>query len=248
MFGHYAVLGISRTATPEEIHTAYRRLAMIHHPDRNPNDTVGATARFQKIQQAYEVLSNSFERRRYDATQSTTFPPEVPHASSEHRYQRPNNTTFYTAHNHQYHLEGMIASLKHMYDQLQAQYGCHGGFELWRRQQELQEQLAFWEARLRRLEREARREQEAVRQKAAWDRETRWQRARWRWAGAVTAEQKFATCLHSAFCAEIGRRDNAKCDACGIKRSMRTFRCPHCARYLCRLCVANFTSRRARSM
>ncbi|RWA12023.1 hypothetical protein EKO27_g3061 [Xylaria grammica] len=100
MSGHYAVLGIPQTATPEEIHTAYRRLAMIHHPDRNPNDTVGATARFQKIQQAYEVLSNSFERRRYDATQSTTFPPEVPHVSSEHRYQRRNNTTFYTAHNH----------------------------------------------------------------------------------------------------------------------------------------------------
>ncbi|KAI0422996.1 DnaJ domain-containing protein [Xylaria grammica] len=127
MPGHYAVLGISRTATPEEIHTAYRRLAMIHHPDRNPNDTVGATARFQKIQQAYEVLSNSFERRRYDATQSTTFPPEVPHASSsEHRYQRPNNTTFYTAHNHRYHLEGMIASLKHMYDQSSnSRFGKH---------------------------------------------------------------------------------------------------------------------------
>ncbi|HYI61919.1 MAG TPA: molecular chaperone DnaJ [Acidimicrobiales bacterium] len=61
----YATLGVSRTATAEEIKRAYRRLARQHHPDANPGDD-GAEARFKEIARAYEVLSDPDRRQRYD--------------------------------------------------------------------------------------------------------------------------------------------------------------------------------------
>lgn len=61
---YYSVLGVGRTATPEEIKKSYRRLAAQHHPDRG-----GDTARFQEIQQAYDVLSDPEKRSQYDHPQ-----------------------------------------------------------------------------------------------------------------------------------------------------------------------------------
>lgn len=62
---YYDVLGVARTATPDEIKKAYRRLAMANHPDRNPGDAE-AEARFKEAAEAYEVLSNADKRARYD--------------------------------------------------------------------------------------------------------------------------------------------------------------------------------------
>jgi molecular chaperone DnaJ len=61
----YEVLGVSRTATADEIKKAYRRLARQHHPDANPDDPQ-AEARFKEVAQAYEVLSDPDKRQRYD--------------------------------------------------------------------------------------------------------------------------------------------------------------------------------------
>ena len=57
----YATLGVTRSATAEDIKLAYRRLAMQHHPDRG-----GDQARFQEIQEAYAVLSDPQQRAQYD--------------------------------------------------------------------------------------------------------------------------------------------------------------------------------------
>lgn len=62
---HYEVLGVSQTADGTEIKTAYRRLAMKFHPDRNPGDGE-AEERFKQINAAYAVLSDSQKRDRYD--------------------------------------------------------------------------------------------------------------------------------------------------------------------------------------
>src|SRR2546425_5620273 len=62
---YYEILGISRTATDQEIKSAYRRLAMRHHPDKNPNDAT-AEEKFKEAAEAYAVLSDPEQRRRYD--------------------------------------------------------------------------------------------------------------------------------------------------------------------------------------
>lgn len=67
---HYDTLGISKTATPEEIKRAYRKLASQHHPDKG-----GDTAKFQQIEEAYRVLSDPTQRMQYDnpASHGTRF-------------------------------------------------------------------------------------------------------------------------------------------------------------------------------
>ena len=62
---YYEVLEISRTATPREIATSYRKLAVKFHPDKNPGDEE-ATERFKEAAEAYEVLSDGQKRARYD--------------------------------------------------------------------------------------------------------------------------------------------------------------------------------------
>ncbi|MGH7999046.1 MAG: DnaJ C-terminal domain-containing protein [Brasilonema sp.] len=62
---YYATLGVSKTATPEEIKQAFRKLARKYHPDVNPNNKQ-AEARFKEVNEAYEVLSDSDKRKKYD--------------------------------------------------------------------------------------------------------------------------------------------------------------------------------------
>jgi molecular chaperone DnaJ len=62
---YYEVLGVSRSATEQELKSAYRRLAVRYHPDKNPGDTE-AEERFKEAAEAYSVLSNPEQRQRYD--------------------------------------------------------------------------------------------------------------------------------------------------------------------------------------
>src|SRR5437879_12435108 len=62
---YYATLGVPRTATEKEIHSAFRKLARKHHPDVNQGDK-GAEQRFKEINEAHEVLGDPEKRRKYD--------------------------------------------------------------------------------------------------------------------------------------------------------------------------------------
>jgi molecular chaperone DnaJ len=62
---YYEVLGVNRDASEEDIKKAYRKLAMKHHPDRNP-DNPKAEERFKEAKEAYEILTDSHKRGAYD--------------------------------------------------------------------------------------------------------------------------------------------------------------------------------------
>lgn len=62
---YYAILGVSKTATPEEIKQAFRKLARKYHPDVNPGNKQ-AEASFKEVNEAYEVLSDADKRKKYD--------------------------------------------------------------------------------------------------------------------------------------------------------------------------------------
>ena len=81
----YDVLGVKKTATPEEIKAAFRAKALQYHPDRNPNNPEAET-KFKEVNSAYEVLGDQQQRLRYDQQQDrlngiprqdTFVPPDV---------------------------------------------------------------------------------------------------------------------------------------------------------------------------
>ncbi len=63
---YYEVLGVSKTATDEEIKKAYRKLAKKYHPDANPDNRKEAEEKFKEISEAYETLSDTQKRKMYD--------------------------------------------------------------------------------------------------------------------------------------------------------------------------------------
>lgn len=84
---HYKTLGVSESASAEEIKKAYRKLAREYHPDRNP-DAPEAEERFKSIQEAYSVLGDEEKRREYDAMRRNPFAGGGFDARNGGRYHR----------------------------------------------------------------------------------------------------------------------------------------------------------------
>ena len=68
----YNILELPETASIDEIKKAYRRLSMVYHPDKNINNP-DATAKFQRINEAYETLGDDEKREEYDMTRNNPF-------------------------------------------------------------------------------------------------------------------------------------------------------------------------------
>ncbi|KAF2824832.1 TPR-like protein [Ophiobolus disseminans] len=73
---YYKILGLEKDCTEQEIKKAYRKLAIVHHPDKNPGDEEAAD-RFKEIQEAHETLSDSQKRARYDSGEDLIDPSEM---------------------------------------------------------------------------------------------------------------------------------------------------------------------------
>ncbi|KAF2316000.1 hypothetical protein GH714_040795 [Hevea brasiliensis] len=97
---YYNMLKVNRNASDDDLKKAYKRLAMIWHPDKNPSaKRIEAEAKFKQISEAYDVLSDPQKRQIYDlygeeALKSGLYPPPSSASSSSHYYQRHTNPSF----------------------------------------------------------------------------------------------------------------------------------------------------------
>jgi DnaJ family protein C protein 7 len=73
---YYKILGLEKDCTEQEVKKAYRKLAIVHHPDKNPGDE-DAADRFKEIQEAHETLSDSQKRARYDSGEDLIDPSDM---------------------------------------------------------------------------------------------------------------------------------------------------------------------------
>lgn len=99
MHNHYDILGVTQQATEGEIKSAYKKLALKYHPDKNLGNKV-SEEQFKLINEAYQTLSNSHKRSRYDITlnyqkkaseiYSTTYAPPQEERSVYNRYGKQN--------------------------------------------------------------------------------------------------------------------------------------------------------------
>jgi curved DNA-binding protein len=116
----YEILGVSKTASTDEIRKTYRKLARKHHPDVNPNDAKAAD-RFKDISFAHEVLSDEKKRKLYDefgrSGLETGFDPEQARAY-KHWSENSQRSPFHQSFTSEIDLEDLLGGL----------YGGRGGF------------------------------------------------------------------------------------------------------------------------
>lgn len=103
---YYNILKVNRNASDEDLKKAYKRLAMIWHPDKNPINKSEAEAKFKRISEAYDVLSDPQKRQIYDlygeeTLKSGQVPP--PPQSSSSSFSSPSSSSSSSRAYHHHH-------------------------------------------------------------------------------------------------------------------------------------------------
>jgi|TARA_B110000967_G_C18868445_1_gene554037 DnaJ family protein B protein 4 len=73
MEDYYKVLGVEEGASQDEIKKAYRKLSLLHHPDKNQGDAATAEEKFKNINEAYQIIGDETERQKYDMSKRNPF-------------------------------------------------------------------------------------------------------------------------------------------------------------------------------
>ncbi|KAF3057227.1 hypothetical protein GL218_06123 [Daldinia childiae] len=269
-FDCYATLEVARTATEQEITAAYRRLARIHHPDKNFNDTEAATAVFQKIQLAYETLHDPFNRSRYDLhidSQDATTPPRPESQArsdfSDWTDEDEDEDEYEDGDGNGWIYDDIFPHFFRFFfrDEVQQPgdprfFDRNNAFRQFQQGRQEQRDMVVEEIRKRRMAEEARKKaredekksQEEMKAKQKEDErsaEKSSQEMRWKELNAITKDEKVEACLHSGFCSKIQQSKKFKCGACNVKRGIIAFECPYCLSHICQQCVSDFAKKRS---
>lgn len=133
----YEILGVSRTATLDEIKKAYKKLAIKWHPDKNPDRPAEAAEQFKLIAEAYETLSDPVKRRDYDtgveADEYEEYQPSSNKGSSYEfpRRERRSGRTFHSNFSDQHAFDifnAFFADFHDLHEDLFGGFGMGGGF------------------------------------------------------------------------------------------------------------------------
>ncbi|CAD6440533.1 7235a5a4-53d5-4885-bb07-b090dfc87b95 [Sclerotinia trifoliorum] len=230
-FNLYEVLEVTRDASLPDITAPYRRLARLYHPDKNL-DNDGATAKFQKVQAAYEILSDERQRRAYDQPESSSpFGGEARQQNRAQEYYKDEDDEMDE-------IDEMIPN--------PFQYASFET-EKERRRHEArmrEEEAARAAARLEKTQREATEEakrvaeakaKKAMEDAAAASKQEAETQSRLKMEdifvanGCVTDAEKQACCEHCSFWPKEQMKRKLKCLNCGKKKSMTQYKCPYCA-------------------
>ncbi|PON28132.1 molecular chaperone DnaJ [Trichoderma gamsii] len=114
---YYEILGVLQSAGKDAIRTSYKRLALLHHPDKNPNNPK-ATAQFQLIESAYSTLFDPDRRRIYDAQYASIRAQRVNTAGASSQSNPSQRTSDPKSENSQKfneQMEVLSAALQHLY-------------------------------------------------------------------------------------------------------------------------------------
>lgn len=113
---YYNILKVNRNASDEDLKKAYKRLAMIWHPDKNFVNKSEAEAKFKRISEAYDVLSDPQKRQIYDlygeeALKSGQFPPH-PQSSSASSSASSSSRSYHHRNNNNHHRQNPTTSFR----------------------------------------------------------------------------------------------------------------------------------------
>ncbi|KAH8653069.1 hypothetical protein BGZ60DRAFT_387219 [Tricladium varicosporioides] len=263
-FDCYSALEVSKNATESDIHKAYKRLALVHHPDKNPDDE-GATARFQQVNTAYATLKDVGLRRRYNSSTSTSsstapsapFPNQSTGPSfwgfeSDDGDDGDDNDSYSTFAGHFDFM--FFDDLLFRLFYLGVPRSCSEA-DKQRDTNELFAKRVRVEKVARDTEAKARQEEKVALKKAKdelkmKERELReaanraHHESEWARIGVTTQAEKQTSCFHAEFWTKEKQTKKVKCGKCGQKRSMLAFKCQICALSVCQLCRDTFAEER----